>query len=394
MPINTSPLQDEIIETTRALAPTFAARAPQHDRENTFSYENYDDLKRAGYHALTVPEEFGGRGAGLLDICLGQEELACGDGATALGIGMHLGFIGRLAEELSWPARLWERVCTDIVQRGALINSAATEPEMGSPSRGGRPTTTARRVAGGWEITGRKTFTTMAPVLDYVVVLASVEPGDDAGDRGNFLVERGTPGLSIDYTWDTIGMRATGSHDLVLDRVLVPEESRILPPASRPRGDGASGRGWAALTLGAVYLGVASAARDHAATYAQERVPTALGKPIAELDDVQQNLGRMDLAIRSARSLLLQTAAEWDRRPEARRELAPDIAASKYLATNAALDVTDLAMRLAGGSALSKGLPFERLLRDARAGVYNPPQDPVTLKLLGKWVLGDRSQLA
>lgn len=390
MLLTPSPLQAEIIETARALAPAFAARAPEHDRDNTFPYENYDDLKRVGYPALTVPREFGGRGAGLLDVCLGQEELACGDGATALGIGMHLGLVGRLAEDLSWPPEMWERVCRAIVERGALVNSAATEPQMGSPSRGGRPSTEARRVAGGWEISGRKTFTTIAPVLDYVVVLASIEPD---GDRGNFLVERGAPGLSIDYTWDTIGMRATGSHDLVLDRVLAPEDARIIPPASRPPGDGASGRGWAALTLGAVYLGVARAALEHTARYAQERVPTALGKPIAELEDVQQGLGRMDLAIRSARALLLQTASSWDRDPDARKDLAPDIAASKYLATNAAIEVTDTAMRLVGGPALSRSLPFERLLRDARAGLYNPPQDPATLKLLGRWVLGDKQQL-
>ena len=390
MTITTSPLQDEIVETARSLAPAFAERAPRHDRDNTFPYENYDDLRRAGYHTLTVPRELGGRGAGLLDVCLGQEELATGDGGTALGIGMHLSLLGRLSETRDWPPEMWERACRRVVERGALINSAATEPEMGSPSRGGRPVTSARHVEGGWEITGRKTFTTLAPVLDLIVVLCSIEPDE----RGSLLLERGTPGLSVAETWDVVGMRSTGSHDLVLDRVLVPEDARIVAPATRPPGDGASGRGWAALTIGAAYLGVARAARDAAADYAKARVPSGLGRPISELDEVQQSLGRMDLAIRAARCLLFGTASAWDRDAQRRRDLAPDIAASKYLATNAAIEATDLAMRVVGGPALSRALPFERLLRDARAGLYNPPQDPATLKLLGQWTLGERPQLA
>jgi alkylation response protein AidB-like acyl-CoA dehydrogenase len=381
--------QQEIVETARSLAPTFADRAAEHDRENSFPYENYDDLRRVGYQALTVPREFGGRGAGLLETCLGQQELGAGDGATALGIGMHLGLFGRLSEDRAWPSAMWERVCRDVVQRGALVNAAATEPEMGSPSHGGMPTTTAHRVDGGWQITGRKTFTTLAPVLDYFVVLAAI----GEGERGNFLVERGTPGLSVVETWDVLGMRATGSHDLVIDSVVVPEEARIVAPSDRPPGDGGSGRAWAALLLSAAYLGVARAARDFTAKYAQERVPTGLGKPIAELEGVQESLGRMEIAMRGARPLLLDTAAAWDRDPAGRARLTPDIAAAKYLATNAAIQVTDIAMRTAGGPALSRTLPLERLFRDARAGLYNPPQDPATLKLLGRWVLGEEQPL-
>jgi alkylation response protein AidB-like acyl-CoA dehydrogenase len=383
-----TPLQAEIVEIARSLAPTFAERARRHDRDNSFPFENLADLKRVGYHALTVPREFGGRGARVADLCLGQEELAVGDGATALAIGMHLSLLGRLAEERSWPPGTWRSVCCDVVERGKLLNSAATEPGMGSPSRGGHPLTTARRVGGGWELDGRKTFTTMAPALDLFLVLAALEDGG----RGSFLVERGAPGLRVEETWDTLGMRATGSHDLVLERVRLPEEARI-PPPSHPPGPG-SGRAWTALTIAAAYLGVARAARDFAATYARERVPTGLGMPIAELDHVRADLGRMELAIRVARAALHGVAAEWDARPEGRAELAPDLAAAKHLATNCAVDVTDLAMRLVGGAALSRRLPLERLFRDARAGLYNPPSDHEALVLLGRWALGDRPQLA
>lgn len=391
MTTSAADVRHPVLETARRLAPIFATRAREYDRRNTFPFENYDDLRAAGYHALTIPRAFGGLGAGLCLVCGAQEELAAGDGATALGIGMHLSLFGRLAEDPSWPPEMWERVCRAVVEHGALVNSAATEPEMGSPSRGGLPRTAARRVPGGYEITGRKTFTTLAPALDYIVVLAAVEP---EGERGNFLVERGAAGLRVEETWDVLGMRATGSHDLVLEAVRVPEDARIVPPPARPPGDGASGRAWAALTLAAVYLGVARAARDFTVAYTKERVPSGLGRPIAELDGVQENLGRMELAIRAARAVLYPAAETWDRSPEARAGLAPDIAAAKYLATNAAVEVTDLAMRTVGGPALSRSLPLERLFRDARAGLYNPPQDPAALKLLGQWALGDRPQLA
>lgn len=389
MSIATGPLGVEIIEIARSLAPAFARRAPEHDRNNTFPFENYDDMKRAGYHAVTLPAAYGGRGARLFELCLGQEELAVGDGATALGIGMHLSLLGRLAEERSWPPPLWERVACDVVERGALINSAATEPEMGSPSHGGMPVTTARRVPGGWEITGRKTFTTIAPVLDYILVLARIE---DGSQRGNFLIERGTPGLRIEETWEALGMRATGSHDLVLERARVAGDA-LIPSATRPVSP-SGGRAWAALSLGAVYLGVARAARDFAVGFAKERVPTGLGKPISELPGVQQNLGRMNLTIRAARAVLLDTARAWDEDSGGRAGLAPDIAASKHLATNCAIEVTDLAMRLAGGAALSRRLPIERLFRDARAGLYNPPSDEAALGLIGRWALGERPQLS
>jgi len=251
------------------------------------------------------------------------------------------------------------------------------------------PTTTAVRVDGGWEITGRKTFTTIAPVLDYFVVLAGME---DEESRGSFLVPKGTPGLSVEETWDVLGMRSTGSHDLVLEEVRVPDEA-FIPPPSKPDTTG-GGRAWAALSLGAVYLGVARAARDFAVSFARDRVPTGLGKPISELPNVQQNLGRMELSIRAARSVLHGAARAWEDDPEHRADLAPDVAAAKHLATNCAIDTTDLAMRLVGGSALARDLPLERLFRDARAGLYNPPSDDAALQTLGQWVLGDRPKLA
>ncbi|MEJ7654547.1 MAG: acyl-CoA dehydrogenase family protein [Chloroflexia bacterium] len=378
--------QSTILEVAKSLAPSFAERAAEHDRENTFPYENYDEIKRAGYHAATLPLEVGGLGAGLFDLCLGQEELAVGDGGTALGIGMHLSLLGRLVEDQSWPTEMWERVA----RRGGTREriNARSRAAMGSPSRGGMPTTTAVRVDGGWEITGRKTFTTIAPVLDYFVVLA----GGGRGEPGQLPCAEGYAGAErrgdVGRAWDAL-------HRLARPGAGGGARARraYIPPPSKPDTTG-GGRAWAALSLGAVYLGVARAARDFAASFARDRVPTGLGKPISELPNVQQNLGRMELSIRAARSVLHGAARAWEDDPEHRADLASDVAAAKHLATNCAIDTTDLAMRLVGGSALARDLPLERLFRDARAGLYNPPSDDAALQTLGQWVLGDRPKLA
>src|SRR5699024_3369690 len=105
-----------------------------------------------------------------------------------------------------------------------LLNNAATEPATGSPTRGGKPETVAKQTKGGWLIAGRKTFTTMAPILDYFVVSASIDKTDKVG---SFLIKRSREGVKVEETWDSIAMKATGSHDLVLEEVYVDEDDLV-----------------------------------------------------------------------------------------------------------------------------------------------------------------------
>lgn len=376
--------QAEFMALADRLAERVAARAAEHDRENTFPFEAFRALHEAGYLALTVPEEYGGRGADPLEVALAQERLARGDGAVALGATMHLGLIGRLAETRAWPPALFARLCREVVAEGALINAAASEPDLGSPSRGGLPATTATRTGAGWRLRGRKTWTSLAPALRYVVVLAAVEGEDAAPARASFLVPTGTPGLRVEETWDNLGMRATGSHDVVLEDVVVPDEAR-LPREEAPAGDP---RGWAIVT-GAVYLGIAAAARDVAVRYARERRPTGLGGPIAELQTIQGRVAEMELLLLQARAVLYSTAETWTGRPDCRDAIAWQLAAGKYTATNHAIRVTDLALRVVGAAGLGRGaLPLERYFRDVRAGLGHPPPDDVALTLIGKAALG------
>lgn len=209
----------QVLEIARALAARFAERADRHDREGSFPHENVADLQAAALPRVPVPIELGGDGLRLLDCVLVIEQLAQGDASTALGAAMHFHVIGSLAERRTWDERVFAEVCDRIVHEGALINSAASEAEMGSPSRGGLPSTQARRVPGGYVLSGRKRWVTFAPALRFLLVTAQIE---DA--IGVFLVEAGAPGLTLVDTWsDSLSLRASGSFDVVLDDVFVPE---------------------------------------------------------------------------------------------------------------------------------------------------------------------------
>lgn len=379
--------QARFVTLANELAQRIAPRAAAYDRENAFPFEDFDDLRRAGYLALTVPEAEGGMGANLGEFVRAQERLALGNGATALSSTMSLSTMGREAQFRVWPDTIRTRVFAAAVRDGATVNSIATEPELGSPSRGGRPNTTAKQVEGGWLVTGRKTWSTLSPILTFFLVFAGVDGSDETGD---FLVTRGASGLSVIETWDSLGMRATGSHDVLLEDVFVPDADVVRVGGMRRGADpGASDhRAWGALAVSSVYLGVAEAARNAAVQYATDRVPSSLGKPIATLPTIQAKVGEIDIALLTARTLIWAAADEWDTSQGHRAGFAGRVAAAKMAATNTAIEVVDRAMRIVGGTSLSKDLPLERYYRDVRAGLHNPPMDDVTLTLVGKSAFG------
>ena len=374
----------ELLASAAECAARFGARAAAHDRDGSFPHENIAELRASGYLALTVPRERGGGGGGVFALVLAQERLARGDGATALGVGWHLFTLGRQACAPTWPAEALDRVFADAVEHGGLINAAVSEPETGSPSRGGRPTTQARRTEGGrWVLTGRKTFTTLAPALSTFVVSATAAELDRTA---SFLVPGGAPGLRVEETWDALGMRASGSHDLVLDGVEVPAEALVEPNLHAEAGAevrGGPSAGWN-LHIPAAYLGVARAAADFAARFAAERRPNSLQGSIAEVPHVQHKLGQMQRQLLPAYQTLFTLARRWDDDAAARPLMGHAVSACKLLVMDAALEVVDLAMRVVGGAGLSRRLPLERYYRDVRPGLHNPPMEDAALAAFAK----------
>ncbi len=376
--------RQEILQLAAELAPRFAERAARHDADGSFPHENFDDLRAAGWPSLPVPVQWGGWGAGLLDAVLAQEALAMGDGSTALAITMHVQTVGAAATGEQWTPGLFEELCRDIVTRNALVNSCATEPELGSPSRGGKPQTTARRDGKNWIISGRKTFASMSPALDYFIVQAAL---DGEEQIGWFLIPR-QAGVNVEDTWNSMGMRCTGSDDVVLADVCVPDHQMMSrSPVGAPDPNRAVQNAWFALTVSAVYLGIAAAAQTAALQFAHERTPTALGRPIATLESIQRRLGDSELALQVARNVLYRTAEQWDANPETRANMGEAMIVAKLTVTNNAIKIVDDAMRAVGGASMTHTLPLERYYRDVRAGLYHPPADDSALPLLGRIAL-------
>ena len=377
--------QAEIIDLADRMAVIAAANAERHDRENSFPFDTYEALRDSGYLALAVPEEFGGFGATPLELMLAQGRLAWGDGSVALSSTMHHLQVAAITNNPQWPPDLRARVLRDVVDHGALVNNFASEPEMGSPSRGGLYKTTATRDGDHWIIDGRKTFSTLSPGVTWAVILLTLIDGDREPERGTFLVNMDYPGIRIVETWDTMAMRSTGSHDVIFDHVVVPGSNQLPQAPGLPAGD----LGPWNLIGSAVYLGIATAARDFAVDFAKNRRPTAQGgKSIAELQTVQHRVAQMELLLLEANSVLYGTAELAARLPEERKAFGPRFAASKYIATNNAIAVTDQAMRVVGSVGLFRSNPLERYFRDVRAGLGNPPMDDVALTTIGKAALG------
>jgi alkylation response protein AidB-like acyl-CoA dehydrogenase len=387
--------QRAIIDLATDLAQAIAPRASEADRTGSLPRESYEELVHRGYQALTVPAELGGMGGSMLEFVLAQHALARGDEAVALGINMHLMSVANANQSRTWPQALYRRVMHEVVHEGALINSAAAEPEMGSPAGGGRPRTIARRVTGGWLIEGRKTFTSLSPVLRYFIVLATIGETERGVEVGQFLV-RNNEHVRIDATWDVMSMRSTASDDIIIEQAFVPDgdviSRRLLAAPSGP----APGGAYFALGVGGVYLGIAAAARDFAISFARDRTPTGLGRPVGTIQSVQHRLARMDVLLLAAQELLFGAADDWSNALTERQRVAlgPKVAAAKYLVTNNAIEVVDLAMRIVGGVALFRSHPLERYYRNVRAGLSHPPIDDRALDLIARAALGFESPAA
>ncbi len=378
----------EILTQAETLAKRFRDRAKASDRDARFPHENFADLREAGFLALTVPEADGGFGANELEYAQVLERIAWGDASTALVLGMHLSNVGQLAEGHLWPEHT-PRLFREIVEQGALLNAAQAEPELGSPSHGGLPATTAQPAGDGtWRISGRKIYTTGAPGLRYFLLLATIREEGQTPQLGTFLLPNDAPGVRIEKTWDALALRASGSDDLVMEDVLVGAEALLdRRPVGTPDPRAALGLPWGSITLAAVYTGLALAARDEAVYFAATRVPTALGKPVGELPTVRLRLGEIETLLLTSHRLLYGLAADWvsvAKEPEMRAALQAQGPLVKSITTNNAVRVTDLALRVVGGAGLQRTMRLEQLFRDARAGLINAPLDDIAWQNAGK----------
>ena len=381
---DTGPKNSDAVERALVLAPRFAARAGLHDREASFPFENFKEVSEAGLLALTVPAALGGGGAGAREAARVLGIFAKADPSTALVLSMH--YIQHLvmARSQRWPVRLARKLAKETVEGVALINALRVEPELGSPARGGLPATIARRTETGWRLTGRKIYSTGAPILKWYAVWAKT---DEPEIRvGLFLVPAGLPGSRIEETWDHLGLRASGSHDVIFEDVAFPldYEIDVRKPEEWATPDFTQGI-LSAILVSSIYDGVARAARDWLIQFLKERAPANLGAPLASLPRAQEILGAIEARLAVNARLIDSFAGDFD---DGVPLDATEASAIKMTVTNNAVAAVEDALSLSSNHGLTRANPLERHYRDVLCGRVHTPQDDATRVTLGRLALG------
>jgi alkylation response protein AidB-like acyl-CoA dehydrogenase len=372
------------VEAAARLAPRFAARAAHHDETGDFPTDDFADLRDAGLFGLMVPQRLGGMGAGFAEYARVAFELARGNGATALVFNMHASVTGALAgvpdamvQALGVPDSFY--AARDRVL-GAAANGqwyAVAMSERGVGSRLSQLSTSYSAAPDGWQIKGTKTFCSGAGNSDAYLVAA--RSSADPSLVSQFLVPASTPGLTVEPTWNALGMRATASHDLHIDVTVPPdalvggvEGLAVLVAQLMPH--------WMVASYAAVYVGVAQAAVDAAVEHIRAR-------KLGGLASVRSRIGRADAAVAAARLVVDEAARRVDEAP-GDEETNRWVWRAKLLAGTTAADVAASMLEAAGTSATRRGHPLERLFRDARCGSLQPATSDVCADWLGVAALG------
>ncbi|MET0209119.1 MAG: acyl-CoA dehydrogenase, partial [Burkholderiaceae bacterium] len=280
-----------------------------------------------------------------------------------------------------WPRALRDEVWRTAVEEGALANSLRVEPALGSPARGGLPATVATRTADGWRLSGHKLYTTGIPALRWLLVYARTDEPDGAR-VGVFLVPREAPGVRVIESWDHLGLRASGSHEVVFDNVPLPAAHAVdlRAPEDWRGGPEPDQYAWMSALLAALYDGVARAARQWLLQFLNQRAPGSLGAPLATLPRVQHVVGEIEVLLASNAALLDQHVAGTD------AGRTPSVNASgilKHLVGKQAIQVVELALQLSGNHGLSRRNPLERHHRDVLCSRIHTPQDDSVLGAAG-----------
>jgi alkylation response protein AidB-like acyl-CoA dehydrogenase len=372
-----------MLDEARRLVPRFTARAAAADRDGAFPADDFADLRSGGFFGLMVPARLGGAGAGFREYADVAHELARGNGATALVFNMHASVTGalsgvtdELAEALGLPPEAL--AARDDALRAAAAGSwyAVAMSERGAGSRLSRLATTYEWTGEGYRIRGSKTFCSGAGHADAYLIAA--RSAADPSQVSQFLVPAGE-GLTVEPTWDALGMRATASHDLHVD-VTVPERALLGGVTGLALAVAQLAPHWMVASYAAVYVGVARAAVDAAVEHVQAR-------GLERLPAVRARIGRADAAVAAAHLVVREAARRVDASP-GDAETNRWVWRAKLLAGTTAAEVSASMLEAAGTSAMRRGHPLERLYRDARAGSLQPATSDVCADWLGVDALG------
>jgi len=366
----------------------FRARAGELDRTNTYFHEDLAELQELGYLAAAVPAELGGWGYSMAELAHSQQRLARYAPATALATTMHFYWTGIAAEfERAGDDSL--RWISERVLAGDVF--AAGHAEVGNDISVLLSTCQAERVEGGYRLTGRKQFGSNGPVWSWLGAHAVDADAPGGPQIVHAFVERNSPGATVVETWDTLGMRASQSHDTILDGVFVPDQriGRVVPAGENLDLFIIAMNMWALPVFASVYLGIADRALELAVASAHKKTSIAIPRGAYAFNPmVQHQIAEMYLELDAAQATVDRFVDDWVVGADHGQSWTPKLLSAKWRAVEAAKRVVDIALDVAGGGAMFKGNELERLYRDVRCGGFHPGNDALTHELVGKAVLG------
>jgi alkylation response protein AidB-like acyl-CoA dehydrogenase len=355
----------------------FAGRAARWDREASFPFENYADLREAGLLGICVPKAHGGLGADFTTYVMVAAELGRYCGSTALSFNMHVCstlWAGAIADALDMTAeqradheRIRSLHFARIVKEGRIYSQPFSEG--GAAAAGKAPWgTRAIKVNGGYRVVGKKIFASLSGAADYYGVLCTLEREDgEAGTLRDSLylaVPAKAEGVAVSGEWDPLGMRGTVSRTLTFDNVQVGDDARLMPEGLYFQA--ASRYPHMFATLSPTYMGIAQAAYDFTVSYLRGEMPGTPPVKRRMYTTKQIAVAQMRVMLEQTRALFLQTAREARVDPD--KDARMRLYATHYTIMENANEICQLAVRTCGGQSMLKSLPLERLYRDSRCG--------------------------
>jgi acyl-CoA dehydrogenase len=360
------------VALAHALGPGFAARAAAHDAEDTFVADNYAELRAHRVFSAGVPAELGGGGASHAELSEMLRTLARYCGSTALALSMHTHTIALAA----WRWRREPAAVEPLLRRVAaeqlvLVTSGGSDWLAGS----GR----AEKVEGGFRVTAHKVFASGSPAGDLLMTMAVYDDPQQGPTVLHFGIPLASGGVRIADNWRTLGMRGTGSNDVSLDGIFVPDAAIAM---RRPAGRWSPP--WHAVAtialplIFSVYVGVAEAARDLALAQAARRRDDAATQVLA--GEMETELAAARMALRE----MLDAAAAGAIGPETTNR----VLVGRTLVGRSAIRTVELAMETAGGAGFFRSVGLERLFRDVQGARYHPQRAAAQHLYSGRLALG------
>lgn len=369
-----------LVALAEQLSEELAARADEHDRDGSYPFEAIDALRAAGYFAAPVPVELGGLGVSSAhDLVVASSRLARGDASVAIGVNMHLVAVQNMerrrgvavAAGQERRARGFAASLEQIARDGVVLAAAVSEPGQDLT----RPGTRATRTESGWQVDGRKLFCTMSPAATDLYVAVSYA-GDDGSERYAYaMVPTATPGVIVHDDWDALGMRASGSNSVSLNRVALPESAvRGGFPAGDPL-PYMDRNLVAGLFHAAASLGIAEAADATARRGLAERI-NGDARPRMQVADNAVDLAAARAALSRAAALIDAHRAAHpasDGNDEELAALFAEAQAAKAFIGEAAARIVGRALAISGGAGYRASSPLARAYRDVRAASFMHP---------------------